>query len=207
MRVGIQVRLKNGILWEAALKLGSQKALGDYLGMRQTAINSWINFRNCPDFVNHPDQWSEIESKLIQLTGHTLDEIFPPEVRSAEFQKRQRRQDAVVEMPVERLMAAGLVPKQLAAPDDLLFAREQSDVIKHVLSTLRPREAEVIKMRFGLGGHAEHTLDEIVPKFNVTRERIRQIETKALRKMRERGPRVKQLRRINSTLPDDHSTI
>ena len=208
MKVGIQARLKNGILWEAALKLGSQKALADHLGVHQMYMNDWINFKRSPDFIAHPDRWSEVESKLLQLTGHTLDEIFPPEIRSAEFQKRQRRIDAIVEMPIERLMEAGLVPKQLTAPDNLLFAREQSDVIAHVLGTLKPREAEVIKMRFGLDGYSEHTLDDLVPKFKVTRERIRQIEIKALNKLRERGPRCHQLKRVNYyELPSEVSAV
>ncbi|HOT01152.1 MAG TPA: sigma factor-like helix-turn-helix DNA-binding protein, partial [Acidobacteriota bacterium] len=62
-----------------------------------------------------------------------------------------------------------------------------------VLRTLTPRESEVIKMRFGLGDGSEHTLEEVGKKFNVTRERIRQIEAKALRKLRHPS-RSKKLR-------------
>jgi RNA polymerase primary sigma factor len=53
-----------------------------------------------------------------------------------------------------------------------------------VLKTLTPREEQVIKMRFGLGDGSEHTLEEVGQRFSVTRERIRQIEAKALRKLR-----------------------
>ena len=62
-----------------------------------------------------------------------------------------------------------------------------------VLKTLTLREMEVIKMRFGLGDGSEHTLEEVGKKFNVTRERIRQIEAKALRKLRHpsRSKRLK----------------
>ena len=62
-----------------------------------------------------------------------------------------------------------------------------------VLGTLTSREKEVIKMRFGLGDGSEHTLEEVGKKFNVTRERIRQIEAKALRKLRHpsRSKRLK----------------
>jgi RNA polymerase primary sigma factor len=59
--------------------------------------------------------------------------------------------------------------------------REQTD---SVLKTLTPREEQVIKMRFGLGDGSEHTLEEVGQRFSVTRERIRQIEAKALRKLR-----------------------
>ena len=53
-----------------------------------------------------------------------------------------------------------------------------------MLRTLTPREEKVLKMRFGVGGGSEHTLEEVGQSFTVTRERIRQIESKALRKLR-----------------------
>ncbi|MXW00275.1 MAG: hypothetical protein F4112_13045 [Holophagales bacterium] len=53
-----------------------------------------------------------------------------------------------------------------------------------MLRKLSPREDLVLRMRFGVGGGSEHTLEEVGKSFNVTRERIRQIESKALRKLR-----------------------
>jgi RNA polymerase primary sigma factor len=55
-----------------------------------------------------------------------------------------------------------------------------------LLELLTPREAEVIRLRFGIGGTAEHTLEEVGARFCVSRERIRQIEAKALCRLRER---------------------
>jgi RNA polymerase primary sigma factor len=68
--------------------------------------------------------------------------------------------------------------------------REQT---QSVLKTLTPREEKVLKMRFGVGGGSEHTLEEVGQNFTVTRERIRQIESKALRKLRHPS-RSKMLR-------------
>jgi RNA polymerase primary sigma factor len=62
-----------------------------------------------------------------------------------------------------------------------------------VLQTLTPREEKVLKLRFGVGGGSEHTLEEVGRSFAVTRERIRQIESKALRKLRHPS-RCKSLR-------------
>jgi RNA polymerase primary sigma factor len=53
-----------------------------------------------------------------------------------------------------------------------------------VLATLTPREEKILRMRFGIGEKTEHTLEEVGNGFSVTRERIRQIEAKALRKLR-----------------------
>ena len=65
------------------------------------------------------------------------------------------------------------------------LAKRKTRITNEVLSTLTPREEKVIKMRFGLGTTgSEHTLEEVGQHFAVTRERIRQIEAKALRKLR-----------------------
>ena len=53
-----------------------------------------------------------------------------------------------------------------------------------MLATLTPREEKVLRMRFGIGEKSDHTLEEVGQDFDVTRERIRQIEAKALRKLR-----------------------
>ena len=67
------------------------------------------------------------------------------------------------------------------------------DQTRRVLKTLTPREEKVLRMRFGIGGKSDHTLEEVGQDFEVTRERIRQIEAKALRKLRHPS-RSKQLR-------------
>ena len=55
---------------------------------------------------------------------------------------------------------------------------------RKILATLSPREERVLRLRFGIGDHADHTLEQVGHDFDVTRERIRQIEAKALRKLR-----------------------
>lgn len=70
------------------------------------------------------------------------------------------------------------------APDDAALKTITNEVIDGVLKTLTPREESVIRLRFGLQDGRCHTLEEVGTEFNVTRERIRQIEAKALRKLR-----------------------
>ncbi len=74
--------------------------------------------------------------------------------------------------------------KSAANPQDSVINRNLSDQTRLALGTLAPREERVLKMRFGIGERADHTLEEVGQDFAVTRERIRQIEAKALRKLR-----------------------
>lgn len=74
--------------------------------------------------------------------------------------------------------------KKVIAPGDAVTNTNLSDIIRRVLATLTPREEKVLRMRFGIGEKADHTLEEVGQDFDVTRERIRQIEVKALRKLR-----------------------
>jgi len=70
------------------------------------------------------------------------------------------------------------------APGDAALYASLRDVTKDVLDSLTPREAKVLRMRFGIEMSTDHTLEEVGKQFDVTRERIRQIEAKALRKLR-----------------------
>jgi RNA polymerase primary sigma factor len=72
----------------------------------------------------------------------------------------------------------------LPLPADVATAESLKAVVEQVLAGLSPREAKVLRMRFGIGMNTDHTLEEVGRQFDVTRERIRQIEAKALRKLR-----------------------
>lgn len=80
-------------------------------------------------------------------------------------------------------------------PGDALLQNHVSEQVTKALATLTPREEKILRMRFGLGEDTEHTLEEVGKTFHVTRERIRQIEEKALRKLGRgfRGQRLKEV--------------
>ena len=73
---------------------------------------------------------------------------------------------------------------QTVAPAEAIQNTSLSETVRQVLDSLSPREAKVLRMRFGIEMQSDHTLEEVGKQFDVTRERIRQIETKALRKLR-----------------------
>ena len=84
---------------------------------------------------------------------------------------------------------------QAVSPAERAISLDFKAQTEDVLSTLTPREAKVLKMRFGVGGGGEHTLEEVGRPFAVTRERIRQIEANALRKLRHPS-RIERLRAL-----------
>ena len=90
--------------------------------------------------------------------------------------------------------------KGVISPLEAVIKGNLSDQTAKVLATLTPREERVLRMRFGIGEKSDHTLEEVGQDFAVTRERIRQIEAKALRKLRHpsRAKRLKSFMETNS---------
>ncbi len=88
--------------------------------------------------------------------------------------------------------------KRIITPSDAVVNINLQEQTRKVLATLTPREEQVLRMRFGIGERSDHTLEEVGQKFTVTRERIRQIEAKALRKLRHpsRSKRLKSFTEI-----------
>ena len=86
-----------------------------------------------------------------------------------------------------------LEDKSAGSPNETLLNQDLTNQVERALSMLSPKEKEILRLRFGIGEESEHTLEEVGRRFDVTRERIRQIEAKALRKLRHplRGRNLK----------------
>ncbi len=112
-------------------------------------------------------------------------EMTPAKVRKV---LRVAQEPISLETPVgeeeESHLGDFIVDKQTVSPSEAVIKMNLREQTAEVLKTLSPREEKIIKMRFGLQDGGEHTLEEVGQHFAVTRERIRQIEAKALRKLR-----------------------
>lgn len=95
--------------------------------------------------------------------------------------------------------------KGVINPSSAIVNLNLMEQTRRVLSTLTPREERVLRMRFGIGEESDHTLEEVGQDFNVTRERIRQIEAKALRKLRHpsRSERLKTFVDVDNEMDTD----
>jgi RNA polymerase sigma factor (sigma-70 family) len=171
--VTLLVRAKHADLWDAAKKLGGQSALARELGVSPHVIGEWINLRRKPA----ESRRDELEPKLFKLTGKLWDELFPLEIMDAEFFRKAKS----VEIHRTYVENHGLS----YLPEERGAAEERRCVIQAVLKTLTYREREILKWRFGLGDGYAYTLAETARVMGVTRERIRQIESKAIRKLQQ----------------------
>ena len=117
------------------------------------------------------------------LHGHTLPygtlAGASYELRKAYYYEGYLRDEDLPELPV---LEPEVVEVNL---EEIVLQAERVRILAEMLDTLTPREARVLRMRVGIGMACDYTLDEVGIRFDVTRERIRQIEAKALRKLKQ----------------------
>jgi RNA polymerase primary sigma factor len=96
------------------------------------------------------------------------------------------RKPLSLETPIGEDLKLGdfLEDQSTESPNDNLISQDLTNQVERALGTLSVKEKKILRLRFGIGDEGEHTLAEIGKRFSVTRERIRQIETKALCKLR-----------------------
>ncbi len=136
---------------------------------------------------------NRVSRQILQETGR---EALPEELaaRMDMSEDKIRKVLKIVKQPISLQTPIGedgdshlgdlIEDKHTKAPMDAATSSSLRGVTQEILDTLTPRESKVLCMRFGIGMHTDHTLDEVGKQFNVTRERIRQIEAKALYKLR-----------------------
>ena len=166
--------------------------------------------------IRLPVHMVEIVHKLIRTSRHLVQELGR-EPRSAEIAKRMdipeakvRRVFKIMQVPISLETPIGeegdshlsdlIEDRAVVSPAEAIINVDLKEQTAQVLRTLTPREEKIMKMRFGLEDGSEHTLEEVGRSFAVTRERIRQIEAKALRKLRQPS----RSRKLKAFLADVH---
>jgi RNA polymerase primary sigma factor len=119
--------------------------------------------------------------ELSQLTG------ISPEIVAAlsTLNTAEVRLDAAVGKDSDRALIERFAMEELPSTEDQVLDRFRNAELERALSTLPPRDARILRLYFGLEGDREHTLDEIGKFLGVTRERVRQLRDRALRRLRE----------------------
>jgi RNA polymerase primary sigma factor len=139
------------------------------------------------------NKMNRISRQILQETGHEPDAAtlaLKMEIPEDKIRKIMKiaKEPISMETPIgddeDSHLGDFIEDGNTLAPAEAALHESMRDVVKDVLDSLTPREAKVLRMRFGVEMSTDHTLEEVGKQFDVTRERIRQIEAKALRKMR-----------------------
>ncbi len=143
--------------------------------------------------VENINKLARVTRSLVQELGRQPTPEETAERMELPVEKVQKylkiaKQPVSLENPVgddgEATLGDFIEDKSSLSPADTLFESDQANQTRKVLQTLTPREEQIIRMRFGIGDESEHTLEQVGKSFNLTRERIRQLESKALLKLR-----------------------
>ena len=143
--------------------------------------------------VEQVNKLSRIKREMYQslgreATNEELSEESGIDENKIEMLLRQSRDPVSLDMPVgtdeEAPLGDFIEDSNITSPVDAATSEGLKEATREVLENLTEREAKVLKMRFGIDMPTDHTLEEVGKQFDVTRERIRQIEAKALRKLR-----------------------
>lgn len=119
--------------------------------------------------------------ELSEATGMSVDKV----IKVLKIAKEPISIETPVGKDEDSTLADFIEDKKFISPQHQVFNLDLQEQTRRILACLTPREEKVLRMRFGIGEPRDHTLEEVGDSFNVTRERIRQIEAKALRKLRQ----------------------
>lgn len=177
MKIEAEIRLKNAIIRERRRELGlTQKEVGDIAGVNKFQVSKLECF-------------IPISEKSIKKIALALD-LQPHEIISTLPKDVPRKFSIIKEVSEQELEDFKYQVKQRALeytndPSENIMEDERQKFINEMLKALTFRERHILQLRFGIDGD-RHTLEETARKFKVTRERVRQIEIKAIRRLRER---------------------
>lgn len=201
--ITITAKPRNAILWRAAKKVGGQSALARLLGVSQSDMCAWVNLRYSPQPehpqspLHNPEKFAAFEKLLFEITGATFEDVFPKELRDTANRRSPRtlpELEFTRSVPRASLIGSELTDRLiLPSPADVVAQMEikemQSDALQKAIKSLGDRERSVVEMRFGMKGKEPMTFDEVGKVLKITKERVRQIELRAMNKIKERLPR------------------
>lgn len=175
----LDLKIKNGRLWRAMQEFGYETVadLSRATGICQTLLGKYLNLKQTPYGKNgRPKKTAD------QLSEHfamPISDLFPDEFLYRPVEKNTFT-SLVSHEQVMRLTGSS----SSYQPDEIIEQETDRHNLAMVIESLTEREQMVIRRRFGLNGSGGQTLREIADDFGVTHERIRQIEAKAIRKLR-----------------------
>ena len=179
----LQIKVKNGPFMRALAAAG-------YVNVRQFCLRHDLALASVGHIANLSQSgfagngWRPTVLKVAKILKVLPEDLYPPQhIETPLSDGRVSRATAEVDLvELEQLTAA--VPDVCLLPDESIEQDEAGKSLAQVLLTLRPREERIIRLKFGLGGCDQKTYTEIGDELGLSRERVRQIGFKALRKLK-----------------------
>ena len=187
------VKIKNNRLWSAIVAVypgvKSQSDAARFLNMSVQEIGKLLNMHVWP-YSEARSRWFKVADRIAALLKETPEYLFDPKL----YGRRPDVNEIAVEFGDEKWIEDHSRLLELPpSPEDDVIKHEMAEILGKMVNSLTPREQLVVNMRYGLHGYEESDLVEIGQALSVTKERVRQLEAKALRKMRHPN-RDKRLR-------------
>ena len=188
--IRVIVKVKNAnilrMMEERGIKSVSELArlVGIGQGYLGTIINMKIRARKA--WADNPE-WREVATKLSKFFRCLPEDLFSERQQFSELQTNTASRD-VSSREIEALL---FDHHAVDTPEQIELRNDGMRVLNQLLLRLTPREQRIINLRFGLDGKGERTLDKCAKMYDVGRERIRQIESKALRKLKHKASKNK----------------
>jgi len=191
------VKIKNNRLWSAIVRMHPQvitqmDACRALHIKNPSVLGELLNMTRWPYNVKRNTWWKAAEDIAGQLKD-TPEFLFDGRL----YGKRPIQKEIAIEVGDEKWIEAHLAFLEIQGPpEEELMEKETKLALKKILATLTPREEQVLNFRFGLNDTEDLDLDETAKRFFISRERVRQIEAKALRRLRHPS----RLKRLNAAL-------
>lgn len=195
----IEMKVRNNRILEL-IEDNGYKTVGEFCRTNEIVKNDnshiceLVNMKVSP--LNREGEFTPVVKRLCDALACSPEDLFTHDQMMAELETNKRTLK-VNEAQVKFMLNHEQEPVLL---EDMVAKDQLNASLSVLIEELTPRETKVIKLRFGLDGTESHTYDQVAKVFDVTRERIRQIELKALRKMRH-TTRSKQVRDLMEAIP------
>ena len=185
----VKVTVRNNLLLSAIEQAGYRynTEFAKEIGFTSTRLGALIGLREAP--IKKDGDFTHMAKKIMEVLGAAPSDLWTVEQLNMKL-KKNTSEDFFNTETVQAILGGnvaqleGSVYEESEKPEEVLNKKELKAELEKVLGTLTPREAKVLQLRFGLDGCGEHTLGEVGDMLNIGKERVRQIEAKALRNMR-----------------------
>lgn len=187
--ISLQIKAKHGLIYNYMVKNNlTQRALAKKIGVSAIQMGKILNFKWLPK----PHYQSVLlAEKLCLFFNCKLEDIYPKQLvdklkhnpRVADLLCNKHLISEEIDL-IYLESYQGVEPLSLETPEKIFLEKDFVAQIKKSLSFLKPREQEILKLRYGLEEKGIQSLGKIACKFGISRERVRQVEAKAIRKMK-----------------------